>query len=70
MTIEKRFKTKELMPYNYEIVKTIEGEALSMCELETELKKFNKNYRYIPLVEFKGKYECFSSVKIQTLINS
>lgn len=56
-----RFKSSN-MPYNYTTIKQIIGEPKYICELETHLKRCNKNNSYIPKVKFKGMYECFKSI--------
>lgn len=57
--IKNRFPNKTTMPYNYKIIKLIEGEAKFISELEVKYKKILKNFKYIPLINFKGKFECF-----------
>ncbi len=51
------------LPYNYEILKEIKGEASEIFKLENKLKKENKHYKYVPKLEFGGMYECFSNIK-------
>lgn len=63
-TVEKRFRNKRDMPYNYEMVKLFEGEARKISKLEKKLQKQNKKFEYIPNNVFEGMYECFSSIKI------
>lgn len=61
-TVEKRFKNSEI-PYNYKIIKIFKGSAEKIYNLEQELKHLNKEYKYIPLLNFRGKFECFSQIK-------
>jgi hypothetical protein len=58
-TVEKRFKSKKNMPYNYEILKIIEGNSKKISELEIKLHKKYKKFKYKPLVKFGGCTECF-----------
>lgn len=58
---KKRFKTKILMPYNFEILKEfIFNNSIDAFNKEKELKRINKKYKYVPLIHFCGKHECFS----------
>lgn len=50
------------VPYEYEVVKTIEGSGRFICELEEELLKMNFKYKYMPVLRFAGDNECFSSL--------
>lgn len=54
--IEKRFKS---IPYNYEVIKIIEGDSGYIFDLENRCKKLFKKYAYQPLIKFKGESECF-----------
>ena len=51
------------MPYKYEIIKEIKGEAGEIWDLElTEKRKLQKN-NYQPLIKFLGsKTECFNKI--------
>lgn len=49
--------------YNYEVIKIIESDdGEYIWNLEKELHKKHKEYRYIPKKEFGGMYECFSKI--------
>jgi len=61
-SIQKRFKGSKHMPYQYKVIKFIEGDARYISELELELKNSNKENSYLPKKEFNGRYECFSNV--------
>ena len=61
-SIKKRFHST-VLPYNYKIEKIIEGDARTICKLEKELQKQNKEHKYIPKLKFEGRYECFEKVK-------
>ena len=62
-TVAKRFNRKDLMPYEYEVLKVIEGSARFISELENKLQNENKEHRYLPIKDFKGKTECFKKLK-------
>lgn len=59
------------MPYEYEVIKIIEGSAIFICELEQELLNQNYKYRYTPAIKFGGSLECFKSLEgIKEKINN
>lgn len=55
-SIKKRFIS---CPYKFEIIKIIEGDSGYIFDLEIKTKKIFKNYKYIPLLKFKGETECY-----------
>jgi hypothetical protein len=61
--IKRRFHAKKEMPYNYEVIKLIIGEAIEVTDLEAQLKRANKKHSYLPKIKFNGMYECFSSIE-------
>jgi hypothetical protein len=61
-TIKHRFQSKKSLPYNWEIVKLIEGNSREISKLEDKLKSENKNFKYTPLLSFGGKHECFHTI--------
>lgn len=68
--IKNRFK-KNKMPYNYEIIKEICGQAEHIWLIENYLK-MNLSNHYIPLIRFGGSIrECFSDLnEIENLLIS
>ena len=62
--VAKRFRFKKDMPYEWELIKSYVGSSRYISELENTLKSKNKEYKYIPLLDFHGKNECFSSLPI------
>lgn len=63
-TIDNRFKSEHFMPYSFKIVKIYTDTADVTYNLETKLKKMNKNNKYKPMIKFGGMTECFSKIKI------
>lgn len=61
-SLEDRFKGKGHMPYNFNIIKIVEGTAKDVSELEVKLKNENKNNSYLPKKSFNGRYECFHNL--------
>ena len=61
-TMHRRFESKGHIPYFYKIIKIYEEDAISIYNLETKIKQLNKEYKYIPLLNFDGKQECFSHI--------
>jgi hypothetical protein len=55
--INKRFYK---CPYKYEILKVIKGDSGYIFDLENKTKKLFKKHKYIPLINFKGKTECYN----------
>lgn len=58
-TIKKRFPNNHTMPYNYKVIEIIVGTAIGIHSLEKTLKLENKGNKYIPLLNFHGKNECY-----------
>jgi len=61
-TVVNRFKSKEKMPYNYEVLQVWKGEAEFASNLEKQLQKENKEFKYIPKIKFNGYKECFTQI--------
>lgn len=59
-TIYNRFLRPSIMPYNYDIIATIEGTAEFIFDKEIELHRKFKNYSYKPKIPFPGDTECFT----------
>jgi hypothetical protein len=63
-TIKARYRHTKLMPYNYEIISEIYGEAGEIWDMEVEEKRKLKEFHYLPKIEFGGhKTECFTQYK-------
>lgn len=60
--VKERFKSS--IPYNYEVIKIYEGDAKEISLLEQKLNHINKEHSYLPLLEFKGRHECFSYIML------
>ena len=56
--INKRFKRSKL-PYYYELIKYVEGNASYIFDLEKIIHKELKEYKYSPNHSFPGHTECF-----------
>lgn len=62
---KKRYKTKRRMPYAYEIISEVKGEAGFIWDLEVQEKRKLKDFKYQPKIKFDGsKTECFTQYKI------
>lgn len=60
-TIENRFKS--CIPYNYEEIEVRSSEDFSkIFYLEKSFKRFNKDNKYKPKLDFHGKQECFTKI--------
>lgn len=68
VNIQKRFKNKYCMPYNYKVIDCIELTPKTVCQIENLVK--NSQERYVPKLNFGGKYECLKKkVNLQVFIN-
>jgi hypothetical protein len=63
--LTKRYNTTERMPYNYEIISEVFGEAGFIWDLEKAEKRKLKEFSYSPKIDFPGsKTECFTQYKL------
>lgn len=62
LSLKVRFEGLVKMPYKYKVVKTIIGTVEEIFNLEVELKRQHKSFKYIPKKQFAGIFECFSKV--------
>lgn len=59
------------VPYHYQVIQTIEGDAKTISELERTLHKECKPYKYTPQIPFKGQFECFLyTPEVQQIFNT
>lgn len=58
--ISRRFGSSQEMPYSYEVIKIIDGDAFHMFKLEVKLKNMCKEHKYKCLKQFCGMHECFT----------
>ena len=58
------------MPYNYQLLKVIEGDAEFIWNLELDIRRrFKNTYSYIPSIYFKGQGECLSTICESEVMN-
>jgi hypothetical protein len=51
------------IPYQYEVLKVIESnDGVYIHKLEARLKNKYKHLQYLPIINFGGKYECYSTM--------
>lgn len=66
--ISKRFESKIAMPYKFKVLQLFEFQELTQentnkaFDLENELKRKNKENKYLPLFKFSGIKECYSKL--------
>ena len=65
--INRRFRNKNLMPYDYKVLVQIDGNPKLIYELENSLKNNYKNFKHIPMKKFNGMYECFD-IKLKNIL--
>lgn len=58
-----RFESKREMPYSFDEVYSIDGEAGYIYDLEVRLHSLLKLYSYKPVISFRGYTECFTKIK-------
>lgn len=58
------------MPYKFEVINEIVGDAKFIVNKESELKNKINKFKYIPSIKFNGMYECFSVDCINELTNN
>ena len=64
-TVKRRYDSKKNMPYMYEIIREIKGDAEEIFNLELRNKQIIKNYKYVPQIRFGGStHECFINISI------
>jgi hypothetical protein len=68
--IKRRFCGKNRLPYNYEIISEYKSEIGEIFDLEIELHKKYRNFKYLPKIKFKGSGECYNlDLPIDEIIN-
>ena len=65
--VSERFHCNKLMPYEYKVIKIIEGSGRYIFNEENNIKKRFLGDKYLPKIEFPGMYECFD-IKIKNKI--
>lgn len=60
-----RFGNNTHMPYDYKIIKIIEGESDYIYDLETLLKNKHRYLSYTPAITFHGSKECFKDLDFE-----
>jgi predicted GIY-YIG superfamily endonuclease len=64
-TVQKRYDSSADMPYNYEIISEVYGEAGSIWDMEKENMSKLKSFKHQPNIAFAGsKSECFTQYNI------
>lgn len=63
--LSERFSGKNKMPYNYMLVCYYTFTTSREChKFESEIKRLNNDFKYIPLKTFSGIHECFYHVDV------
>lgn len=67
--LSERFETKKSMPYEYEILYLVGGEAETIWDLEKFYHRKFKSNKYTPIIKFGGSVrECYSKIEIPKTI--
>ena len=67
--VKQRFSSQRDNPYQYEVLRTIQGDAEYIWKLEKRMLSFFKKHQYIPNLSFPGRTECFIPPTIKESIN-
>lgn len=59
-SVKNRFRTSEMLPYKFNIIKEYVCNPHKAFNLESKLKRKFKEYKYMPNLKFNGMHECFS----------
>lgn len=65
--VKRRFHSQLSLPYNFEIIKIVEGKPDFIYDLENLLQKHHKDLEYIPELEFDGMYECYTELNLEEI---
>lgn len=68
-TINTRFGTKKLMPYDYEVLFQLKTDASIVYDVEKGVMEAFNTDRYLPKIEFGGKTECFAVEKSSAILD-
>lgn len=59
---DNRFDSRSKLPYSYEVLKEVGGNASLIWDLEDEIHKILQPYKHNPAKDFHGKTECFTQI--------
>lgn len=59
---DNRFDSHRKLPYSYEVLKEVNGDAGLMWDLEDAVHRLLQSYKHKPLKDFHGKTECFTHI--------
>lgn len=59
---DNRFDSRRKLPYSYEVLKEVNGDAGLMWDLEDAVHRLLQPYKHKPLKDFHGKTECFTHI--------
>lgn len=60
--VRRRFGGKSQIPYDYDLIHLHCSDGESVWELEKILHREYRDVKYVPALEFGGRYECFSNI--------
>lgn len=58
-SVKRRLRNKKQLGYDFVILKEIIDEGGKIWDMEKDLHKKFKNFKYLPKLSFGGQYECF-----------
>ncbi len=59
---DNRFDSRRKLPYSYEVLREVNGDAGLIWDLEDAVHRLLQSYKHKPLKDFHGKTECFTHI--------
>lgn len=63
-TVASRFAGQSSLPYSYELIHLHTSDGAAIWDLENILHRIYKESKYLPGLEFGGRFECFKDIDI------
>jgi len=63
-TVTSRFSGQSSLPYSYDLVHLFVSSGEAVWELEKSMHRVYKDIKYLPELEFGGRFECFKYIDI------
>lgn len=64
-SVKQRYLSKIHLPYDFDIIKEYKSKAEEIWNLEKQLLRENKQFKYKPKLSFAGEGECFNSLFLE-----
>lgn len=68
LTLKNRFRMKSCLPYQWKMIQIIESDDPKyISDLEKNIQRLHKQYKYLPSIKFNGMCECFSEIDLEKI---